>query len=106
METARVAVTPVVVSAGPHWAPCAKKLALPITTWCVPSPVHRYICIRGFTPSGGVAKLALSMPPPSCASAFTESLLPCFVLKLFSWKLPAASTKPASYSVSWMTLLR
>ena len=31
------------------------------------------ICIRGFPPSGGVAKFALLVPEPSWASAFTES---------------------------------
>ena len=35
-----------------------------------------------------MAKFALSVPPPSCASAFTESLALPPRLKLFSWKLP------------------
>ena len=33
--------------------------------------VHKYICIRGFVPSSGVAKFALLVPPPSNPSAFT-----------------------------------
>ena len=59
------------------------------TTWCRAAPAQTYICMRGFWPSPGVAKLALSMPPPSCASAFTESLPMPPRPKLFSWKLPA-----------------
>ena len=39
-------------------------------------PFHKYIVIDGLAPSGGVPKLALFIPSPSCPSAFTESPLP------------------------------
>ena len=48
----------------------------------------------GLLPSAGVAKLALFVPPPSCASARTESNPAPPLPKLFVWKLPAASLKP------------
>jgi len=38
-----------------------------------PAGDHKNICILGLFPSGGVEKLALFVPLPSCASAFTES---------------------------------
>jgi hypothetical protein len=50
--------------------------------------------MRGLVPSLGVAKLALSVPPPSCASARTGSLLLPPPTKLFCWKFPAGSVKP------------
>ncbi len=61
---------------------------------------QRYICIRGREPSPGVAKFALLVPPPSCASAFTGSLPNPPSPKLFAWKLPAASVKPCRRSLS------
>jgi hypothetical protein len=53
--------------------------------------------MRPGEPSGGVEKLALFVPEPSCASALTASLpLPPLppLPPLSAWKLPLASVKP------------
>jgi hypothetical protein len=88
-------VTPVVVSGLPNTAWCAPYDAAPVKTSCIGALlVHRYICIRGWLPSAGVAKFALSVPEPSWASALTESLPTPPRPKLSSWKFSAASVKP------------
>jgi len=99
---------PVVVSWVPNSAPIALYVGPPLmaTSWVAPGPVQRYICMRGREPSVGVAKWALSVPLPSCASALTGSLPAPPLPKLLIWKLPAASLKPWRYRRSWMTLFR
>ena len=78
LASARSPVTPCTVGGAPQpavpWARKVAGLGEFTTTSFTPLPVQRYICIRGLTPSLGVAKFALSMPPPSWPSAFTESL--------------------------------
>jgi len=58
-------------------------------------PVKRNICMRPEVPSGGVAKFALLVPEPSCASARTRSPPSPIPVKLVCWKLPEASSKPS-----------
>ena len=104
-------VMPAVEIAGLHAAARAPKVPTPAgvlttTSWSGSGADQRYICMRGFWPSRGVAKLALSVPPPSCASALTESLPRPPLPKLSSWKFAAASLNPAMYRRSWITLLR
>ena len=55
---------------------------------------QRYICMRGRSPSGGVAKFALLTAPPSWASALSGSPPTPPLPKLSVWKLPADSVKP------------
>jgi hypothetical protein len=61
-----------------------------------PVIVNRNICIRGRWPSGGVAKFALLVPEPSCASTWTSSLPAPPRPKLLVWKFPADSVKPSA----------
>ena len=99
-------VTPVVFSAAPNSAPCRRigtcsgSARDDDAVRAARRRVHRYICMRGFWPSPGVAKFALSVPPPSCASAFTESLPRAAVAEVVLLEVAGSLGESVPYSSS------